>query len=138
MSASRLFQPIQLGRLTLQHRVVMPALTRNRVDKNTRVVGDDVAEHYALRAAVPGTLLITEATYITPKDAAIEAWKYTPGAWSPEQIAGWKKARRRSTIHLSLLADLPHSGCRCRPRAWLVYISPTVGDRARSEPCHPG
>lgn len=94
MSESRLFQPIQLGRLTLQHRVVLSALTRNRVDKNTRAVGDDVVEHYALRAAVPGTLLTTEATFITPKDAAIEAWKCTPGAWSQEQITGWKKASR--------------------------------------------
>ncbi|KZV68022.1 FMN-linked oxidoreductase [Peniophora sp. CONT] len=90
-STSRLFQPIQLGRLTLQHRVVMPALTRNRIDLKTRVVGDDVVEHYSLRAAVSGTLLITECTYITPKDAAVKVWRCTPGAWSPEQIAGWKK-----------------------------------------------
>ncbi|VDC04744.1 unnamed protein product [Peniophora sp. CBMAI 1063] len=109
MSQSHLFQPIQLGRTTLQHRVVMPALTRNRVDKVTRAVGDDVAEHYALRAAVPGTLLITEATFITPKDAAIEAWKHTPGVWSPEQTAGWKKVvdavhARGSFIYLQIWA----------------------------------
>ena len=92
MSTSRLFQPIQVGRLTLQHRVVMPALTRNRVDKDTRVVGDDVVEHYSLRATVPGTLLIAEATYISPEGAAFPTWQYTPGAWSPEQIKAWKKA----------------------------------------------
>ncbi|KZV65445.1 FMN-linked oxidoreductase [Peniophora sp. CONT] len=91
MSTSRLFQPIQVGRMSLQHRVVQPPLTRNRVDKNTRVVGDDVVQHYALRATVPGTLIITEATFITPKSAALDNWKYTPGAWTAEQIAGWKK-----------------------------------------------
>ena len=92
MSTSRLFQPIQVGRLHLQHRVIMPALTRNRVDKETRAVGEDVVQHYVMRATVPGTLLITEATFITPKSAALSEWRYTPGAWTPEQITGWKKA----------------------------------------------
>ncbi|VDB90637.1 unnamed protein product [Peniophora sp. CBMAI 1063] len=108
-ATSRLFQPIQLGRLTLQHRVVMPALTRNRVDKKTRAVGDNIAEHYARRAIVPGTLLITECTYITPKDAAIKIWQYTPGIWSAEQIAGWKKVvdgvhARQSFVFIQLWA----------------------------------
>ena len=79
-STSRLFEPIQLGRLTLQHRVVMPALTRNRTNKKTRVVGDDIAEHYALRATIPGTLLIAECTFITPKDAAIKIWQSHQGS----------------------------------------------------------
>ncbi|VDB88486.1 unnamed protein product [Peniophora sp. CBMAI 1063] len=91
MSTPRLFQPIQVGRMQLEHRVVHPSMTRNRVDKDTRVVGDDVVAHYALRATVPGTLLIAEATYITPKGAAFDLWQHTPGLWSPEQVRAWKK-----------------------------------------------
>ncbi|KAI0321038.1 FMN-linked oxidoreductase [Amylostereum chailletii] len=75
--------------MDLQHRVVMPPLTRNRADNN-HVVGDHHIEHYALRATVPGTLLITEATYVTPRDAGLEL-RNTPGIYSSEQVAAWKK-----------------------------------------------
>ncbi|KZV65274.1 FMN-linked oxidoreductase [Peniophora sp. CONT] len=112
MSTSRLFQPIQLGRLALQHRVVMPSLTRNRVDKDTRVVGDDVVEHYALRATVPGTLLIAEATYISPKGAAFPTWQYTPGVWTPEQVKAWKKANMFPAFipfHIPDVVDAVHA-----------------------------
>lgn len=88
---AKLFQPTRVGRMDLQHRVVMPPLTRNRADSN-HVVGDIHVEHYALRATVPGTLIITEATYVTPRDAGLE-WYNTPGLYSPEQIAAWKKVR---------------------------------------------
>ncbi|VDC02351.1 unnamed protein product [Peniophora sp. CBMAI 1063] len=91
MSTSRLFQPIQVGRMQLQHCIVHPSMTRNRVGKDTRVVGDDVVEHYTLRATVPGTLLIAEATYITPKGAAFDLGQHTPGLWTPEQVRAWKK-----------------------------------------------
>ncbi|VDB95567.1 unnamed protein product [Peniophora sp. CBMAI 1063] len=107
MSASRLFQPVQVGRMQLQRRLIQPALTRNRVDKTTRIVGDDVVQHYALRATVPGTLLIAEATFMTPQSAALPNWQYTPGAWTSEQVAGWKKVvdavhARHSFIYLQL------------------------------------
>jgi NADPH2 dehydrogenase len=88
--SSKLFQPIQVGRNLLRHRVVMPPLTRNRANKE-HVVGDDVVEHYAQRAAVPGTLIITEATYIARRNAGLSNWATTPGIWSSEQIAAWKK-----------------------------------------------
>lgn len=88
-STPKLFQPIKVGRVMLQHRVVHPPLTRNRADKN-HVVGDDVTKYYATRATVPGTLIITEATYVTARDSGMH-WRNTPGAWSPEQIASWKK-----------------------------------------------
>jgi NADPH2 dehydrogenase len=87
-----LFKPIKVGRYTLQHRVVQPALTRNRVF-NDFTVDERTVEHYALRAAVPGTLIITEATYVARRNAGNPDWKTTPGIWSKEQIAAWKKVR---------------------------------------------
>jgi NADPH2 dehydrogenase len=82
-----LFTPLKIGQLNLQHRVVMAPVTRFRA-------GDDhaplpiMAEYYAQRASVPGTLLITEATYIST-----EASGYTnaPALYSKGQIEGWKK-----------------------------------------------
>ncbi|KAF7377291.1 putative inactive dehydrogenase EasA [Mycena sanguinolenta] len=47
-----------------------------------------VREYYTQRASVPGTLLITEATFIAPKAGGIPN---APGIWSEEQIAAWKQ-----------------------------------------------
>ena len=80
------------GDLHLANRIAMAPLTRNRADR-TYTPTDMMVEHYAQRAAVPGTLLITESSYITPKDAAFFL-RATPGIWSDEQIAAWKKVRR--------------------------------------------
>ncbi|KAG8739384.1 hypothetical protein FRC10_005676 [Ceratobasidium sp. 414] len=87
VSSSQLFQPLQVGDITLQHRVVMAPLTRFRADKQ-HAHGDLAVQYYAQRAEVPGTLLITEATFI-----AAEAGGYNnvPGIWSDAQIAAWKK-----------------------------------------------
>ncbi|KAF8482740.1 FMN-linked oxidoreductase [Russula ochroleuca] len=88
MATSKLFQPIQVGTVTLQHRVVMAPLTRYRGDsKHTPT--DLAVEHYCARGSVPGTLLISEATFIAHK-ASGEGF-HTPGIWSDEQVAAWKK-----------------------------------------------
>jgi NADPH2 dehydrogenase len=83
----KLFQPLQVGDITLQHRVVLAPLTRFRAN-DEHVHQEIAAEYYEQRAEVPGTLLITEATFI-----AAEAGGYNnvPGIWSEDQIAAWKK-----------------------------------------------
>ncbi|KAI0284118.1 FMN-linked oxidoreductase [Russula brevipes] len=88
MATSKLFQPIQLGEITLQHRVVMAPLTRYRAN-NKHTHTDLAVEHYATRASVPGSLIISEATFIAHK-ASGDSF-YAPGIWSDEQIAAWKK-----------------------------------------------
>ena len=131
MSTSRLFQPIQLGRMTLHHRVVQAALTRNRADEGTRVMGDEIVKHYALRATVPGTLIIAEATFITPKNAGLNNWRSTPGAWSVEQIAGWKKVvyplykLASMLVFIDVILDRRRRAC-----ARLFHISPIMGHRS--------
>ncbi|VDC01224.1 unnamed protein product [Peniophora sp. CBMAI 1063] len=80
-------------------------MTRNRVDKDTRVVGDDVVDHYALRATVPDTLLIAEATYIAPKGAAFQAYG---------RLSRSRHGRRRARpLTYSILGIRPRS----KPRA---------------------
>ena len=90
MSTSKLFQPIQFGNATLQHRVVVAPLTRYRAN-NKHTHTDLAVEHYAARASIPGTLIISEATFIAHK-ASGDSFN-APGIWSDEQIAGWKKVR---------------------------------------------
>jgi NADPH2 dehydrogenase len=97
MSTSKLFQPIQVGTVTLQHRVVMAPLTRYRANgEHTHT--DLAVQHYSARGSVPGTLIISEATYIAPKAAGDGL--NAPGVWSDEQVAAWKE------VCLSLLATL--------------------------------
>lgn len=46
-----------------------------------------VKEYYAQRASVPGTLLITEATLISPRAGG---YPHVPGIYSEEQIQAWR------------------------------------------------
>jgi NADPH2 dehydrogenase len=85
-SVSALFQPLHVGTSDLKHRVVMAPLTRFRANKD-HVHGDLAKTYYAQRSSVPGTLLITEATFIAPQAAG---YANVPGIWNAAQIAGWK------------------------------------------------
>ncbi|KAG8745748.1 hypothetical protein FRC11_012994 [Ceratobasidium sp. 423] len=103
--ASKLFTPLKIGNLTLAHRVVMAPLTRNRADDNHAHTELGI-QYYSQRAEVPGTLLITEATAISPEAAGYDN---IPGIWSDEQIRAWKKItdavhEQRSHIFLQLWA----------------------------------
>ncbi|KAK5028503.1 hypothetical protein LTS07_006594 [Exophiala sideris] len=83
----RLFSPLNLGNLALAHRIALAPLTRFRAN-DQHVPLDMVAEYYAQRASTPGTLLIAEATFISPCAIGIAN---APGIWSPQQISAWKK-----------------------------------------------
>lgn len=82
----RLFQPLAVGSTELKHRVVLAPLTRFRSPKHTPT--ETVAEYYEQRASVPGTLLIAEATIISPEAGG---WDDAPGLWADEHVAGWKR-----------------------------------------------
>ncbi|CDO72487.1 hypothetical protein BN946_scf184980.g28 [Trametes cinnabarina] len=82
-----LFQPIQVGDIKLAHRVVLAPLTRYRAD-DAHVHTDLGFEYYRQRGSVPGTLLITEATFISAQAGGAPN---VPGIWNDAQIAAWKK-----------------------------------------------
>lgn len=86
MSESRLFQPLKLGNIHLKHRIVMSPLTRFRANDD-HVPLPFVAEYYAQRASVPGTLLVSEATYISKRHGG---YPNAPGLWNNEQVEAWK------------------------------------------------
>lgn len=87
MSESKLFQPLKLGNLQLKNRIAMAPLTRFRADEN-HVPLPIVAEYYAQRASVPGTLLINEATLISPQAGNYPS---VPRIHNQAQIDGWKR-----------------------------------------------
>ncbi|KAJ7323331.1 FMN-linked oxidoreductase [Mycena albidolilacea] len=65
--APRLFEPVEIGTIALQHRV---------------------REYYAQRATRPGTLLITESTLIAARTGGLAN---VPGIWGPAQIGAWRE-----------------------------------------------
>jgi NADPH2 dehydrogenase len=104
--SDKLFQPLKLGALTLSHRVAMAPLTRFRADGNNVPVLPIVKEYYEQRASVPGTLIITEATFISPQAGG---YAHVPGIWSEDQIRAWKQVTdavhaNRSFIFVQLWA----------------------------------
>jgi NADPH2 dehydrogenase len=84
---SRLFAPLTVGNMELQHRIVMPPLTRNRNDDEHAPL-PFMVKYYADRASTPGTLVISEATAMSHLE---EGQQNTPGFVSDRQVAAWTK-----------------------------------------------
>jgi N-ethylmaleimide reductase len=82
---SKLFEPYTLGPITLSNRAVMAPLTRNRAAAGF-VPGPLATEYYGQRASAG--LLITEASQISQQG---QGYQDTPGIYSREQVAGWRK-----------------------------------------------
>lgn len=85
-NSSRLFSPIRLGNVDIKHRVGMAPLTRLRATAE-RVPTPLMKEYYGQRAAVPGTLIISEGTFVSPNCGT---YPHAPGIWREDQISGWK------------------------------------------------
>ncbi|KAI1023711.1 hypothetical protein LB504_005270 [Fusarium proliferatum] len=84
---SRLFKPIQVGNVQLEHRMVMAPLTRYRNDDN-HVAKPFVERYYSERGSAPGTLIISEATGVSMQDTGM---RQGPAFVTDEQVAAWKK-----------------------------------------------
>ncbi|KAJ0421382.1 FMN-linked oxidoreductase [Aspergillus carlsbadensis] len=87
MSETRLFKPLKIGNIQVQHRIGMAPLTRQRATAD-RVPTAMMKEYYSQRASVPGTLIITEGAIVSY--AAGGGFPHGPGIWTDEQIAAWK------------------------------------------------
>jgi NADPH2 dehydrogenase len=87
MSTPTLFTPLKLGQLSLSHRIAMAPLTRYRAN-SAHVHTPLATEYYSQRASVPGTLLLTEATFISPRASG---GANVPGIYNAEQIKAWKE-----------------------------------------------
>jgi len=79
-----LFDPLQLGDLTLPNRIIMAPMTRCRASAG-RIPNALMVEYYVQRAGAG--LIISEGCAVTPQGVG---YPDTPGIWSDEQIAGWQ------------------------------------------------
>src|ERR1700692_1296333 len=89
MSQPKLLEPYKLGPITLPNRFVMAPLTRNRAVAGL-VPSPLAIEYYAQRASAG--LLVTEASQISQQG---QGYQDTPGIYSREQVAGWRKVTDR-------------------------------------------
>lgn len=84
---SRLFKPITIGNITLNHRIGLCPLTRYRADDDHTPL-DSMIEYYSQRASVKGTLLVSEGTFISEADGG---YANAPGIYNQAQINSWRK-----------------------------------------------
>ncbi len=79
-----LFQPFELKSLPLKNRMVMAPMTRCRAGEGD-VPTALMAEYYAQRATAG--LIVTEGV---PVSQLARGYLWTPGIYTPEQVAGWR------------------------------------------------
>ena len=119
LGETNLFKPIKVGNCELKHRVVLPPLTRMRAHHPGNVPNKDwAAEYYGQRSKRPGTMLITEGTFIS---AQAGGYDNVPGIWSKEQIAEWKK----------IFARVHENGSFIWPQLWALGRQAFPGVLAR-------
>ncbi|MCW3478394.1 alkene reductase [Neisseriaceae bacterium JH1-16] len=106
MTQDSLFQPLQFGALTLPNRIVMPPMTRSRASQPGDEANELMAAYYAQRASAG--LIVSEGTNIGPLG---KGYAWTPGIYTPEQVAGWRKVT--DAVHAAggrIFAQLWHVG----------------------------
>lgn len=106
MTHKSLFTTTQLGPYQLRNRIVLPPLTRSRSSQPGNIPNDLMATYYRQRAGAG--FMVTEGTQIEPRG---QGYAWTPGIYSPEHIAGWKKVT--TAVHAEdgvIFAQLWHVG----------------------------
>lgn len=106
MKHAALFTPIDMGRITLKNRIVLPPLTRQRSAQPGDIATDLMATYYRQRASAG--FMISEGTQIEPRG---QGYAWTPGIYSQAQIDGWRKVTE--AVHAEggvIFAQLWHVG----------------------------
>ena len=101
-----LFEPLTLGAVRTDNRVLMAPLTRMRATVPGDVPNSLMRDYYVQRASAG--LLISEGTQISPEG---KGYMDTPGIHSAEQVAGWREVT--DAVHEAgglIAAQLWHTG----------------------------
>jgi len=122
IQSNQLFQPLQFGRFSLNNRIVMAPMTRNRSPEG--IPGENVAQYYRSRAAGGVGLIITEGTYIG--HPAANGYADVPAFHGEKALAGWKK----------VVDEVHAAGGRIIPQIWHVGAARSPG--VEPDPAVPG
>jgi len=104
-STDALFERVDVGTFQLANRIVMAPLTRNRAGPGL-VPSVFASDYYSQRASAG--LIIAEATQIS---AQAQGYSGTPGCYTDEQVAGWRKVT--DAVHAeggTMVVQLWHTG----------------------------
>ena len=105
MASTTLFDALTIGDLQLKNRVAMAPMTRGRAG-DSRVANDLMAKYYHQRSSAG--LLITEATVISEQG---NGWIGSPGIYTGEMVAGWRKVTQRiNATDTPIFLQLWHCG----------------------------
>ena len=150
MNTSTLFENVEMGPFELKNRIVLPPLTRSRSTQPGNIPNDLMATYYRQRTGAG--FMVTEGTQIEPRG---QGYAWTPGIYSPEQIAGWKKVTEAvhkeggiifaqlwhvgRVSHTTLQPDggAPIAPSAIQARAVKVFIETGPGQGALAEPSVP-
>lgn len=100
-----LFEPAQLGHLTLKNRIVMAPMTRSRAT-GANTANALMARYYAQRAGAG--LIIAEGTSPSPNGLG---YARMPGLYTADHVAGWKQVT--DAVHAEggkIVVQLMHAG----------------------------
>ena len=101
-----LFEPLDLGAVRVDNRVLMAPLTRMRATVPGDVPNELMRDYYVQRAGAG--LMISEGTQISPEG---KGYMDTPGIHSAEQVEGWREVT--DAVHEDgglIAAQLWHTG----------------------------
>jgi len=107
----KLFEPVAVGALTLPNRIVLAPMTRARSSQPGDIPNTMNAEYYAQRASAG--LIVAEATQVSRQG---QGYSFTPGIYTPEQVAGWRLVTNR--VHAAggrIFLQLWHVGRMSHP-----------------------
>lgn len=110
MSNSPLFDPVMVGPMHLQNRLVMNPMTRSRADANA-VPTPIMATYYGQRA--DAGLIVSEGIAPSPNG---RGYARTPGLWNAAQVEAWKPVT--AAVHAKggkIFAQLMHVGRVAHP-----------------------
>ncbi|MFB0612183.1 alkene reductase [Aurantiacibacter poecillastricola] len=142
---SALFEPLQIGDLTVPNRVWMAPLTRSRSTAGDNLQTPLHALYYAQRASAG--LIVSEATQISQQG---QGYAWTPGIFTDEQVESWKLVT--DAVHDAggrIFCQLWHVGAVSHPvfqpdgkapvssSAWTPKGEAFVGDRHPDGPTVP-
>jgi N-ethylmaleimide reductase len=105
MSKDVFFTPLLLGAIRLPNRIVMAPLTRMRAGANNVPTALN-AEYYAQRSSAG--LIISEGTAVS---AQAQGYPSSPGIYTAEQIAGWRRVTEAVHAHGGrIVMQIQHNG----------------------------
>jgi 2,4-dienoyl-CoA reductase-like NADH-dependent reductase (Old Yellow Enzyme family) len=118
-----LFDPIQIGEITLPNRVIMSPLTRLRGTPD-HIPTALMIEYYTQRATAG--LIISEGIPVVPQGVG---YANVPGIWSQEQVEAWKPVTE--SVHRAggrIFAQIWHVGRISDPQflAGLLPVAPSA------------